>query len=65
MSTELKDMLQFSLVALSSIFFIVDPLAAIPSVAWTLGLLPIRSAADLDHATFLCGKLISFRSAST
>lgn len=31
MSVELKTILQFSLVALSSIFFIVDPLAAIPS----------------------------------
>ncbi len=31
MSAELKEILQFSLVALSSIFFIVDPLAAIPS----------------------------------
>ncbi len=31
MSVELKEFLQFSLVALSSIFFIVDPLAAIPS----------------------------------
>jgi multiple antibiotic resistance protein len=31
MPTELRDILQFSLVALSSIFFIVDPLAAIPS----------------------------------
>jgi multiple antibiotic resistance protein len=30
-SAELKEILQFSLVALSSIFFIVDPLAAIPS----------------------------------
>ncbi len=31
MNTELKEILQFTLVALSSIFFIVDPLAAIPS----------------------------------
>jgi multiple antibiotic resistance protein len=31
MTADLKDILQFSLVALSSIFFIVDPLAAIPS----------------------------------
>jgi multiple antibiotic resistance protein len=31
MSSELKEILEFSLVALSSIFFIVDPLAAIPS----------------------------------
>jgi len=31
MNAELKDILQFSFVALSSIFFIVDPLAAIPS----------------------------------
>jgi lon-related putative ATP-dependent protease len=31
MGTELREILQFSLVALSSIFFIVDPLAAIPS----------------------------------
>jgi multiple antibiotic resistance protein len=31
MNEELKDILQFSLVSLSSIFFIVDPLAAIPS----------------------------------
>ncbi len=31
MGTELKEILEFSLVALSSIFFIVDPLAAIPS----------------------------------
>src|SRR5512141_592145 len=31
MPTELRDILKFSLVALSSIFFIVDPLAAIPS----------------------------------
>ncbi len=31
MSTNLKDILEFSLVALSSVFFIVDPLAAIPS----------------------------------
>ncbi len=31
MSAELKEILQFALVSLSSIFFIVDPLAAIPS----------------------------------
>jgi multiple antibiotic resistance protein len=31
MSPELKEILEFSLVALSSIIFIVDPLAAIPS----------------------------------
>jgi multiple antibiotic resistance protein len=31
MNAELKEISQFSLVALSSIFFIVDPLAAIPS----------------------------------
>ncbi len=31
MNAELKEILQFSFVALSSIFFIVDPLAAIPS----------------------------------
>jgi multiple antibiotic resistance protein len=31
MRAELKDILEFSFVALSSIFFIVDPLAAIPS----------------------------------
>ena len=31
MSAELKEILQFSLVSLSSIFFIVDPLAAIPA----------------------------------
>jgi multiple antibiotic resistance protein len=31
MTADLKDILQFSLVSLSSIFFIVDPLAAIPS----------------------------------
>jgi multiple antibiotic resistance protein len=31
MNAELKEVLQFSFVALSSIFFIVDPLAAIPS----------------------------------
>ena len=31
MNAEMKDILQFSLVSLSSIFFIVDPLAAIPS----------------------------------
>ncbi len=31
MNAELKDILEFSLVALSSVFFIVDPLAAIPS----------------------------------
>ncbi len=31
MKAELKDILEFSLVALSSVFFIVDPVAAIPS----------------------------------
>lgn len=31
MNAELKEILEFSLMALSSIFFIVDPLAAIPS----------------------------------
>ncbi len=31
MNAEVREILQFSLVALSSIFFIVDPLAAIPS----------------------------------
>jgi len=31
MNADLKDILQFSFVSLSSIFFIVDPLAAIPS----------------------------------
>jgi multiple antibiotic resistance protein len=31
MNAELKEILEFSLVSLSSIFFIVDPLAAIPS----------------------------------
>src|SRR5512136_536329 len=31
MNAQLKEILEFSLVALSSIFFIVDPLAAIPS----------------------------------
>ena len=31
MNAEMKEILEFSLVALSSIFFIVDPLAAIPS----------------------------------
>jgi len=31
MEAELKDILEFSLVALSSVFFIVDPVAAIPS----------------------------------
>jgi len=31
MNADLKDILQFSLVSLSSVFFIVDPLAAIPS----------------------------------
>ncbi len=31
MTAQLKEVLQFSLVALSSIFFIVDPIAAIPS----------------------------------
>jgi multiple antibiotic resistance protein len=31
MSAELKEILQFSLVSLSSIFFIVDPLSAIPA----------------------------------
>jgi multiple antibiotic resistance protein len=31
MNTQLKEVLEFSLVAFSSIFFIVDPLAAIPS----------------------------------
>jgi multiple antibiotic resistance protein len=31
MNADLKEILEFSLVSLSSIFFIVDPLAAIPS----------------------------------
>jgi len=31
MNAQLKEVLEFSLVALSSVFFIVDPLAAIPS----------------------------------
>lgn len=38
MDAELREVLKFSLVALSSIFFIVDPLAAIPSfLAMTAG----------------------------
>ena len=42
MNAELKEIFEFSLVALSSIFFIVDPLAAIPSFL-------VMTAEDDEH----------------
>jgi multiple antibiotic resistance protein len=60
MGTHLKDILQFSLVALSSIFFIVDPLAAIPSfLAMTAGDSEVKRRRMARQAAWTCFLVLS------
>ncbi len=60
MSAELKEILQFSLVALSSIFFIVDPLAAIPSfLAMTAGDTEAKRRRMARQAAWTCFLVLS------
>lgn len=55
MNADLKDILQFSLVALSSIFFIVDPLATIPSfLVMTVGDSVEKRRAMARQAAWTC-----------
>ncbi len=59
-TAELKEFLQFSLVALSSIFFIVDPLAAIPSfLVMTEGDSPEKRRRMARQAAWTCFVVLS------
>ncbi len=62
MSPELKAVLQFSLVCLSSVFFIVDPLAAIPAfLVMTEGDTPAKRVRMARQAAWTClGVLAAF-----